>query len=188
MSLLPSGDPNKVQKVPNVGELALLIQLMGSISAGIGDLKGLMQTINSTMTLIIDQQIAIRQEWKQFQRDTLETRALRSDIDIQNLESKDREYEAELKKIRDAQESVKLALENYKSGRGHTEEKMKAIVKGELSADKVDIRGIKLSSKQFTYVLIGLIILLGMLIVFLPDVVAQILMRMAGMISSTPTP
>src|SRR5688500_20244939 len=114
MNILPSGDPNKAQNVPNVGELALLIQLMGSINAGIGDLKGLMQTINSTMTLVIDQQIAMRQEWKQFQQDTLETRTLRSNIDIQTLEAKDREYEAELKKIQDAQQGVQAALENIK--------------------------------------------------------------------------
>ena len=183
-----SPDPNKMQNIPNVGELALLIQLMGSINSGIETLKGLMQTSNSTSGLVIEQLLTIRGELKQWQKDTLETRALRSDIDIQTLEAKDREYEAELKKIQDAQQGVQTALENIKNGRGQTQEKMKAVALDAISADKVDIRGIKLSSKQFTYVLIGAIILLAMTIIFLPDAVAQILLRMAGAISSTPTP
>lgn len=175
-----NADPNKTQSVPNVSELALLIQLMGSINSGIETLKGLMQTSNSTSGLVIEQLITMRGEWKKFQQDTLETRALRSDIDIHTLEAKDREYEAELKKIKDAQEGVKTALENYKSGRGQTEEKMRAIVKGEISADKVDIRGVKVSSRQFTYMLIALAVLIALAIIFLPEAVSQILIRLAG--------
>jgi len=185
---MATNDPNRIQNIPNVGELAVLIQLMGSINSGIIELKGLMQTINSTNGLIIEQIIKMNGDLKKHEQDTLETRALRSDIDIKTLEAKDKEYELELGKIRKAQEDARTALEAMKSGRGHTEEKMQAIVKREISADKVDIRGVKLSSRQFTYVLIGVIILLAMTIIFLPDAVAQILLRMAGAISSTPTP
>lgn len=175
-----NSDPNKTQSVTNVSELALLIQLMGSVSSGISELRGLLQTINSTMALVVDQLITTRQEWKQFQKDTLETRALRSDIDIKALEAKDKEYELELQRILKGQESVKLALEDYNKGRGQTEEKMKAIVKGEISADKVDIRGVKVSSRQFTYMLIALAVLIALAIIFLPEAVSQILIRLAG--------
>lgn len=182
-NILPSSDPNKGQNIQNISELALLIQLMGSINSGVETMKALLQTTNTTNGLIIEQLLSIRQELKVWQKDTLETRALRSDIDIKSLEAKDKEYEAELKKIQDAQSEVKTALETMKNGRGQTQEKITAIVKDAISADKVDIRGVKISSRQFTYVLIGLVVLLALAIIFLPEAVSQILIRIAGAVT-----
>ncbi|MDQ3004344.1 MAG: hypothetical protein M3R47_03030 [Chloroflexota bacterium] len=177
MTLL--NDPNKLQPM---SELVLLIQLLERINTNIDTLKGLQQTANSTSALVIEQLLTIRGEMKEWQKDTLETRAQRSNIEIQSLEAKDREYAIEMQKLAKSQDDVRAALENMKNGRGQTQEKMKAIATEVLTADKVDIRGVKLSRSQFTYVLIGVIILLAMLIVFLPDVVSQILMRLAGTI------
>lgn len=184
-----SADPNKAQNIPDIGTLTVLIQLMGSINAGITDLKGLMQTTNSTNGLVIEQLLAMRQELKKHEQDTLETRALRSDIDIKTLEAKDKEYEAELVKIKKAQDDAKAALELMKSGRGQTQEKMTAIALDVVSKDKVDIRGVKISSRQFTYILIGLVVLIALAIIFLPEAVSQILIRLAGAVSNgTPPP
>jgi hypothetical protein len=103
-------------------------------------------------------------------------------MDIQGLEAKDKEYQQEIDKIRKAQESVQTALDLIKTGRGQTQERMKAIVAEAIQQDKVDIRGVKISSKQFTYVLIALVLLLALLILMLPDTISQILIRLAGMI------
>ena len=173
-------DPNRTQ----TSDYALLIQLLDRMNTSLDGIKGSQQSSNSTLSLLIEQIISMRGELKTWQRETLETRTFRSDIDIQSLEAKDREYEIEMEKIRKAQEDVKSALEIMKNGRGQTQEKMKAVALDVMSADKIDIRGIKLSRSQFTYVLIGVVVLLAMLIVFLPDAVAEILMRLAGMIGN----
>ena len=173
-------DPNRMQ----TSDYALLIQLLDRMERSLDAIKGAQQSRDSTMALMIEQIISMRGELKSWQKDTLETRTNRSDIEIQSLEAKDREYAIEMQKIKDAQEDVRSTLDAIKSGRGNTQEKMKAIATEVISADKVDIRGIKLSRSQFTYVLIGVIILLAMLIVFLPDAVAQILLRLAGMIGN----
>lgn len=177
-------DPNRMQ----TSDYALLIQLLGRMNTTLDAIMGLQQSSNATLSLLIEQTISMRGELKTAQKETLETRAFRSDVDIQSLEAKDREYAIEMQKIRDAQEDVRAALETMKSGRGQTQEKMKAIAIATttevISADKIDIRGIKVSSKQFTYILIGLALLLAMLIIFLPDSIAEILTRLAGMIGN----
>jgi len=173
-------DPNRTQ----TSDYALLIQLLDRMNTSLDGIKGSQQSSNSTLSLLIEQIISMRGELKLWQKETLETRTFRSDIDIQSLEAKDREYAIEMEKIRKAQEDVRAAVEVMKSGRGQTEEKMKAIAANVISADKIDIRGIKVSSRQFTYILIGAGLLLAMLIIFLPDSIAEILMRLAGMIGT----
>ena len=175
-------DPNRLQQTPS--EFILLIQLMERINSNIETIKGHQQSANSTQAMIVEQLISLRGALKEWEKETLETRNFRNDLEIQSLEAKDKEYATEMEKIRKAQEAVQAALDNMKNGKGKTEEKMKAIVNDAIAGDKVDIRGVKLSSRQFTYVLIGLIVLLGLLIIFLPDAVAQILMRLAGMIGT----
>ena len=180
----PNNNPDKTQSVLGATDLALLIQLIGSMNAGIEAVKGLIQTTNSTNGLIVEQILSIRGELKKWQQDTLETRALRSDIDIKSLEAKDKEYELEMQKTRKAQEDLRTALETMKSGRGQTQEKMTAIAtnvaQDVVSKDKVDIRGVKVSSRQFTYILIALGVLIALAIIFLPEAVSQILIRLAG--------
>lgn len=173
-------DPNRRQ----TSDYALLIQLLDRMNTSLDGIKGSQQSSNSTLSLLIEQIISMRGELKTWQRETLETRTFRSDIEIQALEAKDREYAVEVQKLKDAQVDVRTTLDAIKSGRGQTEEKMKAIAANVISADKIDIRGIKLSSRQFTYILIGIAILFAMLIIFLPDSIAEILTRLAGMIGN----
>lgn len=180
-----NSDPNRLQ---SASELVLLIQLLERINTGIESIKGSQQSNNSTNALIIEQLIGIRTELKEWMTENLEMRTWRNDLEIQALESKDNEYAIEIEKITKAQADIHAAMEALRSGRGHTQEKMKAIVEDALSKDKVDIRGVKVSSRQFNYLLIGVIILLALLIVVLPDSVAQILMRLAGMIGGQPPP
>ena len=178
--MMNTTEPNRPQ---NVSDLVLLIQLLERQSASIESVKGLQQSQNATLSMIIEQLIGVRGDLTEWMNETKETRSLRTGLDIQALESKDAEYKLEMEKISKAQTDIHTALEALKSGKGYTG-KMKAIAAEEVSKDKIDIRGVKISSRQFTYVLIGAILLLAMVIVLQPQAVSEILMRLAGMIGN----
>jgi len=60
------------------------------------------------------------------------------------------------------------------------------VVSTALNADKIDIRGIKVPTKFLPWIIIGSFLLTAMILLLFPDVVAQILLRLAGMIDGAP--
>jgi len=176
-------DPGKRQ---NTFESTLLIQLLQSLSSNMETLKGLQQSSNSTLALIVEHMIHLRQEISERESETLVTRAWRTEMEIKSLEAKDSEYAAEMKKVHEAQEGVKAQLESIRSGRGQTQEKIKTAIEDAMSKDKIDIRGIKIPSRLLPYILLAIIALIVLLTILMPDAVAQILYNVSAWIGGSP--
>lgn len=108
--------------------------------------------------------------------------------DVQNLEKGIMDYRADREKSELEEKTIAYSIAKRRANNLSTQEKIevKHEINEAMSKDKIDIRGIKFSSSQFVYVLIGAIILSLAVIVFLPDAVSQILIRLGGLIGGVP--
>lgn len=130
----------------------------------------------------------------EFQRDARETNVnvkksfLDTQASIQDLRTETMNYRADREKSELEEKTIAFAIAKRRANNLSTQEKIevRTVVDEAVSRDKIDIRGIKVSSKTFTYIIIGAIILLGMMIIFLPDAVSQILIRIGSTIGGAP--
>ena len=131
---------------------------------------------------ILEFQQAARETNVNVQKSFIETRET-----IQSLRTELAEYRLERNTSELKEKAMAFEIAKGRSTLS-TQERMEVdkAVQMAMSRDKIDIRGIKISTRQFGYILIGVVLLLAMSIIFLPDAISQILIRLGSMIGGAP--
>lgn len=129
-------------------------------------------------------------EFKQQARET-NVNVQKSFIDtngtIQSLRTELADYRTERNQSEFLEKKVAFEIaEKRATSNLTTQEKMEIgkVVDTALKADRIDIRGIKVPSKFLPWLIVGIFILLILMLFVFPDTIAQILLRLAGVMGT----
>jgi predicted RNase H-like nuclease (RuvC/YqgF family) len=152
-------------------------------------------TAARVLVVIADTLEAFEKQVEEFKQQMRETNVgvQKSFIDtgstIQSLREELSDYRNERNQSELLEKKIAFEIANKRVVSGLTTvEKMEIgkVVDTAMKADKIDIRGIKVPSRFVPWMIVGVFLLLVLMLFVFPDVIAQILLRMAGVVGEMP--